>query len=148
MTDDKKTVHYEKYVVNLDIAKRLKACGYAAPTMFFWVDNPQLGTVRLYQSTMEYQGLLEHKVSAPTAFEIKEHFPIEVWVTVRQHSLRRCKGLFYFTKYNGLYAVSLMVKGEGTDQMYEFHREEDETEANACGLMLAYILENNMATQC
>lgn len=146
MTDEKRTSHYEKYVVNIDIAKRLKSCGFSAPTMFFWVANPQLGTQHLYQSTMEYHGPLEHKVLAPTAFEVKEQFPAEVWVTVRQHSLKRCTGLFYFTKYNGLYAVSLMVKGEGTDQMYEFKREEDETEANACGLMLAYILENNMAT--
>jgi hypothetical protein len=143
-TKGKTTAYYEKHVVNVDIAKRLKAGSLTLPSMFFWVCNPELGSAILYQSSTEYHGPLEHKLPAPTAFELKEHFPVEVWVTVQLRSLRRCKGLFYFTKYNGLYAVSLMVKGDGTDQVYEFHREEADSEADACGAMLAYIFENHL----
>jgi hypothetical protein len=146
MTDDKKTAHYEKYVVNIDIAKRLKVCGFAAPTMFYWIDNPQLGTVCLYRTgvDMDYLGPAEHKVPAPTAFEIKELLPDEVWITTKSKSLIRREGQFYFTKYQGRYIVSLMIKSVDTAQIYELHREEDSSEANACGRMYCYIYENHL----
>jgi len=68
----------------------------------------------------------------------------EVWITTKTKSLHRRRGLFYFTLYAGNHIVSLMVKSEDTDQVYEFHREEDTSEANACGAMYAYIYENHL----
>jgi hypothetical protein len=136
---------YEKYVCNIDVAQRLFACGFAYPTMFYWVANPQLDILTLYRTgvDLDYMGPPEHKFPAPTAMELKENYPDEVWVTTATKSLHRRKGLFYFTKYNGAYIVSLMVKGD-TEQVYEFHREEDTSEANACGTMFAYIFENHL----
>ena len=135
---------YEKYVVNIDLAQRLYACGFTYPTMFYWVANPQLDTLTLYRADMEYLGPREHRFPAPTAMELKEHFPDEVWITTASKSLHRRRALFYFTKYGKSYIVSLMVKSEDTQQVYEFHREEDTSEANACGAMYSYIFENHL----
>jgi hypothetical protein len=135
---------YERFVVNIDIAQRLYACGFNHPTMFFWVANPQLDTLTLYRGDSEYLGPLEHRFWAPTAGELKEYFPDEVWITTKNNSLQRKRGLFYFTKYGSHHIVSLMVTSDETHQVYEFHREEDSTEANACGEMLCYITENEM----
>jgi hypothetical protein len=137
---------YEKYVVNIDVAQRLFACGFTYPTMFYWVANPQLDTLTLYRTgvDLDYLGPPEHKFPAPTAMELKEHFPDEVWITTKTKSLHRRRGLFYFTLYAGNHIVSLMVKSEDTDQVYEFQREEDTSEANACGAMYAYIFENHL----
>jgi hypothetical protein len=144
MVEKQKTSDYERYVVDVNIAKQLKACGVSSPNMFFWSCNPQLGNCILHQSIDPYFGPPENKIPSYTAFELKEHFPAEVWVTM-QRTLKRCRGLFHFIKYSGLYAVSLMVQGDGTQQMYEVHREEDTNEANACGRMLIYILQNDMS---
>jgi len=93
---------------------------------------------------MPYYGDPRHRFGAPTASEVKEAFPAEVWISTKNNSLHRMKGLFHFSKYGARHIVSLMVTSEQTKQVYEFHREESDNEANACGAMLAYIHENNM----
>ena len=144
MKDNSTRAQYEKYVVSIDLAQRLFACGFTHPTMFFWVANAQLDTLHLYQAGMEYLGPREHKFPAPTAMELKEQFPSKVWITTNNRSLTKREGLFYFTKYNTIYIVSLMVKSDETGQVYEFHREESSSEANACGEMYCYIFENHL----
>ncbi len=138
---------YEKYVTNIDISQQLYACGFTYPTMFYWVANPKLDSLHLFRTglDMDYIGPKEHRFAAPTATELKERYPDEVWITTnsgRSHLKR--KGVFYFTKFNGKYIVSLMVTSDETGQIYEFHREEDTSEANACGAMFCFIYDNHL----
>lgn len=144
MKDNSLKTQYERYVCTIDTAQRLYSCGYNFPSMFFWIANPQLDTLTLYRSDMQYFGPMEHRFPAPNAMELKERFPDEVWVTTKSKSLIRRKGLFYFTKYNGRNIVSLMISSAETGQTYELHREEDVNEAEACGRMLAYVFENHL----
>ncbi len=138
---------YERFVTNIDVSQQLFECGFNYPCMFYWVANPKLDSLHLYRTgmDMDYLGPVEHKYPAPTAGEIKEHFPNQVWVRVnnnRSHLKR--PGTFHEIKHNGKYVVSLIMKSDETDMMYEVHREEDPNEANANGLMYCYIYENNL----
>jgi hypothetical protein len=136
---------YERYVTDLDTSERLKAIGWNYPTLFHWSANPTLDVLMLHRTgvDLDYQGPREHIFAAPTAMELHEQLPDEIWITLKNRSIQRQRGVFYFVKHNGKYVVSLMVKGE-SGQLYEFHREEDTSEANACGAMYAYIFENHL----
>ena len=84
---DSTKAQYEKYVTNIDIAQQLYACGFTYPTMFYWVANPKLDSLHLYRTgvDMDYIGPKEHRFLAPTAMELKEHYPDQVWIRVNNN---------------------------------------------------------------
>lgn len=143
MKDDIRS-RYEKYVANIDVSQRLYECGFRQNCMFFWVANPILDTLNLYQDDMEYQGSPQHRFAAPTSVEIKEAFPQEVWITTKHRSIIRRHGIFHFLQHKGKHIVSLVIKSDDTHQVYEVHREEEENEANALGNMYCFIYENHL----
>jgi len=114
--------------------------------MFYWIANPALDTLTLFRSglDMDYLGPPEHRFAAPTATEIKEGFPQEIWVTLTTKSIIKRSGIFYYSQYQGKHVVSLMIRRPETDQIYEIHSEEDANEANAVGMMYAYVVENHL----
>ena len=139
----KELIKYRDLVCTVDVAVQLKNV-WRFPTLFYWVCNPDMSDATLYLADTPYYGAPDAYFPAPLASEIKNVFPESVWVSVKTHSLSKSLGVFHFTKYNGLYAVSLMAKGRETEQLYEIHREEEKNEANACGLMYAYIFNNKL----
>jgi len=143
--DSRPNASYYKYVTSVETSKRLISCGFSGETMFFWMQNKPMNILILYRGDVDYQGDRSLCVSAPTASEIKDKFPLEVWITTT-HSLHRRPAVFYYSQYQGKHIVSLMIKSLDTDQVYEVHREEDANEAEAVGRMYCYIIENDMHT--
>jgi len=144
MKDNSLKGKYGKYVADIDTAQRLYACGFKQDTLFFWIANPVLDSLALYRGDWDYQGDPAYRFAAPTAPEIKENFPLEIWVTLKTRSHIKRPGVFHYSQYQGKHVVSLMIRGMETNQIYELYREEDINEANAVGRMLCYILENHL----
>jgi len=138
--------YYYKYVAAFHLSRRLVNCGLKLTTLFNWSYSPQIERVDLILPNTPYLGSEDNRYPAPTAFEIKEALPDEIWVTINTKNLRRRLGIFHFMKVGGLYKTSLMVHSEDKRDIYEFHREEAESEADSVASMLAYIHENNLCT--
>ncbi|MFQ5786490.1 MAG: hypothetical protein ACE5H1_00770 [Thermodesulfobacteriota bacterium] len=135
-------------VISLDIAKRLKELGVPQESLFYWVPeytvNMATGkklhriitdeTVNVLKKRKEYEGDF---VSAFTLSELGELLPFEYSDT--------CKGKDGVWMCCHMEAICDDYACEGDEIEITFNEcEEADTEANARGLMLIYLLDQGI----
>src|SRR6266496_4508769 len=135
----------EGIVVNLELAKELKASSYPQETNFYWNDIAQKVTVKPIlmpaeeldfieaHSTEDFKRTLGKGVfAAPIASEIGEHLPTTI------------SGLDYMAitmeRRNGKH----VVRYPSTNNELREIRFEDETEANARAKMWLFLKQENL----
>lgn len=138
-------MEYDRYVVSRPLAQRLKELKFPQHTIFYWVKrNNQWDIIDIESRNTDYD--IQEFTAAHTSGELKEYFPPSIWLQVSDTSIQPRKAMVIFAKFEGLYVVTVMVADKGGKELFELHRVTDKNEANACALMLIYLLENQMTS--
>lgn len=130
-------------VVSLDIAKRLKELGVKQESLFWWDFRPKVGESKCdWHVMLEKQ--LENKYMAKSAFTVAELGDMLPDV------IKLEKGNAYFTQEKTIEPTN---KKHLWEVFYEYFydeggkiSEQSDTEADARGKMLIYLLENKLIT--
>ena len=113
----------EEQVTSLEVSKKLKELGVEQESYFYWVELQ--GYPCFYRGDeLEYKG--EKTYSAFTVTELGELFK-QISIIVSGYNVRMKKNYCRYLSYNIVKAVFL-----------------EDTEANARGKMLIYLIEHNL----
>lgn len=123
----------EQQVISLDIAKRLKELGVKQESLFYWLTYRQFKDEDFNLSFGNDIGLLsDFSISAFTVAELGEMLPYQIegnWLWIQKR-----------VPIQGGWSIAYS-KGVLTKQL---SYESDDTEADARGKMLIYLIENNL----
>lgn len=129
--------------VSLATAKKLKTIGFPQDTLFYWVQiAPNEWKLQYRVEVADDASIV--KFSAPMASEVVACYPKNIWITLKDDNLKRKEGVFYFVYNDNYYIVTLMVKSDDSEKLYELHHSKDQNESEARSAMLLFLRENDM----
>ena len=118
-----------KYVTSLELSKRLKELGVEQDSLFYW-HTPNEKEKFVVDNKVD-----EYSVSAFTVAELGEKLPELKDNTSEVYKLSTLK------RGKDSWTVSYMTNNNA---MYQSHFESSDTEAEARGEMLAYLIDNKL----
>lgn len=132
----------EQQVISLELAKRLKALGVKQESIFYWQYGGELdGAVLCFEHDETWDDDYKH-VAAFTVAELGEMLP---------HVIKVGNGLYYLqcnANGNSLKYMDYTTYDENGNGTFlrAYPLVEGKTEAEARGLMLAYLIKNKFIT--